>query len=86
MRALSVLPNVAIPVLGFEGPDGIPIDIAWPGQQLAIAVEGMPDVDRNDLRAAGWTILDPLVDAVLEQVSAAMSAASPSDDSARESG
>jgi len=84
--ALAVLPNVAVPVLGFEGPDGIPIDIAWPGRRLAIALEGMPDVDRSDLRAAGWTVLDPLVDAVLEHVSAAMNAASPSNYSTRESG
>ena len=70
---LAALPNVAVPVLGFEGPEGIPIDIAWPGHRLAIAVEGMDDADLEDLRAAGWTVLDPGVDAVMEQVRTAMS-------------
>ena len=59
IRALAAAPGVVVPVLGFEGPEGIPVDIAWPRSRLAIAVDGMPEADRDDLRAAGWTVLDP---------------------------
>ncbi|HEY7813536.1 MAG TPA: helicase-related protein, partial [Nakamurella sp.] len=67
LRALAAAPGVVVPVLGFEGPEGIPVDIAWPRSRLAIAVDGMPEADRDDLRAAGWTVLDP-ADTVIEQV------------------
>jgi len=73
VRALAAAPGVAVPVLGFEGPEGIPVDIAWPQARLAIAVDGMPAADRDDLRAAGWTVLEP-TDTVIEQVLAALNA------------
>jgi len=66
-----------VPVLGFEGPEGIPVDIAWPQARLAIAVDGMPEADRDDLRAAGWTVLEPTdspIDTVIEQVLDALKA------------
>jgi hypothetical protein len=75
--ALASAPGVAVPVLGFEGPEGIPVDIAWPHALLAIAVDGMPDADRDDLRAAGWTVLEPIenrIDSVIEQVLDALKA------------
>ena len=73
VRALASAPGVAVPVLGFEGPEGIPVDIAWPQARLAIAVDGMPAADRDDLRAAGWTVLEP-TDTVIEQVLDALKA------------
>jgi len=77
VRALAAAPGVDVPVLGFEGPDGIPVDIAWPQSRLAIAVDGMPETDRDDLRAAGWTVLEPVdspTDTVIEQVLEALKA------------
>ena len=77
VRALAAAPGVAVPVLGFEGPEGIPVDIAWPQARLAIAVDGMPEADRDDLRAAGWTVLEPTdspIDTVIEQVLDALKA------------
>ena len=71
VRALAAAPGVTVPVLGLEGPDGIPVDIAWPQARLAIAVDGMPAADREDLRAPGWTVLEPTdspIDTVIEQV------------------
>ena len=73
VRALAVAPGVAVPVLGFEGPEGIPVDIAWPQARLAIAVDGMPEADRDDLQAAGWTVLEP-TDTVIDQVLDALKA------------
>jgi hypothetical protein len=59
VRALAATPGVAVPILGFEGPDGIPVDIAWPQSRLAITIDDMPEADREDLVAAGWTVLEP---------------------------
>ena len=73
VRALAAAPGVAVPVLGFEGPEGIPVDIAWPQPRLAIAVDGMPEADRDDLQAAGWTVLEP-TDTVIDQVLDALKA------------
>jgi len=73
VRALAAAPGVAVPVLGFEGPEGIPVDIAWPQARLAIAVDGMPEADRDDLQAAGWTVLEP-TDTVIDQVLDALKA------------
>jgi len=78
--ALAVLPGMTVPELGVEGPDGIPIDIAWRAERLAITVADMPEADRADLAAAGWTVLDSVDDSVIERVVAALSGGQRSPD------
>lgn len=48
-----------VPAVGTEGPDGIMLDLAWPRLRIALATSPVPDEDLDDLRAAGWRVLDP---------------------------
>ena len=59
---------VMLPKVGEEGPLGIPLDIAWPAQQVALAVDTMPQEDIDDLRQQGWTVLDPASDDLVQQL------------------
>ena len=51
--------GVPPPAIGLEGPEGIPIDMSWPGDRLAVDLPGMTDADRDELVAAGWRFIDP---------------------------
>ncbi|SDS78395.1 protein of unknown function [Nocardioides scoriae] len=44
--------------IGHEGPDGIPIDLAWPDVSVAVDI-GLDDQDRSDLTGTGWRIVRP---------------------------
>ncbi|WP_245701206.1 DEAD/DEAH box helicase [Sanguibacter gelidistatuariae] len=57
VAALAGIPGVTAPNIGVEGPEGIPIDIAWPAHKVAVAPVTMPEVDRADLLAAGWRLV-----------------------------
>lgn len=61
--ALAQAGSIPAPELGVEVGGGIPIDIAWPERRLAVCLE-WDDSARADLTAAGWTCVDPTVDAV----------------------
>jgi hypothetical protein len=56
---------VPVPDIGPEGPDGIPLDLAWPKRRIAVDLSGLPDQDRHDLETAGWQVLGPDADAVV---------------------
>ncbi|MDR0782412.1 MAG: DUF1998 domain-containing protein, partial [Propionibacteriaceae bacterium] len=46
------------PVLGEEGPQGIPLDLSWSTAKVAVCVDELPQDDRNDLVQDGWLVLD----------------------------
>jgi hypothetical protein len=50
------LRTVPLPELGLEAADGIPIDFAWPGLQIAVCLD-LPDDDRRVLESDGWRLL-----------------------------
>ncbi|MDR1213082.1 MAG: DEAD/DEAH box helicase [Propionibacteriaceae bacterium] len=53
-----------LPVLGEEGPKGIPMDVVWLSAKVIIEIEPMTAQERQDLAVEGWTVLD----AELEQL------------------
>ena len=59
IAALAVHGDLAAPVIGAEGPEGIPMDISWPRLHVAVGVPHMPTEDRADLISAGWHVVDP---------------------------
>lgn len=61
------------PVVGAEGPDGIPLDISWPNLRVTVGFPHMPPQDRADLVSAGWLVVDPEPDIVATAVGDAMS-------------
>ncbi|PSL08462.1 uncharacterized protein DUF1998 [Haloactinopolyspora alba] len=63
------------PVIGAEGPDGIPLDLSWPDLRIAVASTHLSEQDRTDLTAAGWRVVDPSADEVV----AALGATNPTD-------
>jgi len=64
MVALSNRAGLTTPTIGDEGPDGIMLDIAWPDSKSVVDVHKMPEQDRADLEAAGWTVLPPDADVI----------------------
>jgi ATP-dependent helicase YprA (DUF1998 family) len=64
VAALAGHEGLAPPVVGAEGPDGIPLDLSWPELRVAVAFPGMPPADRADLQAAGWRVVEPIADQV----------------------
>ncbi|MFG1918250.1 DEAD/DEAH box helicase [Micromonospora sp. NPDC048898] len=73
VAALAARDGLAPPVVGAEGPDGIPLDLSWPELQVVVAFTHMPPQDRADLTAAGWRVVDPSP----ESVAAALTDATP---------
>jgi len=71
VAALAAHDGLAPPVIGAEGPDGIPLDLSWPDLRVAVAFADMPPQDRADLSAAGWQVVDPSPDLVAAAVAAA---------------
>ncbi len=58
IRLLAEHGGIQAPVVGAEGPQGIPMDLSWPDRQVVVAVYDMPDEDRADLTAAGWVVVE----------------------------
>jgi hypothetical protein len=58
LKRLAEAGVATLPVLGEEGPDGIPLDICWPAAKVVIEVEPMPPEDRDDLKVAGWKVVE----------------------------
>jgi ATP-dependent helicase YprA (DUF1998 family) len=55
--------DLAAPVLGHETADGLPVDVAWPHQHVAVDL-GLPEDDRAELVDLGWTVVPADLDAI----------------------
>ena len=55
---------LAMPVVGHEAENGIPIDFAWPDARIAVCLDLNPD-ERRDLESAGWRVFPYDPDAVV---------------------
>lgn len=71
LRVLSGRPGIPVPEVGPEGPEGIPLDIAWPNLRVTVAINDLADADRQDLESAGWQVLVPDPDTVVAALAAA---------------
>ncbi len=47
--------GLPLPVQGFEAPDGSPLDLAWPDQQVALQLDAGAPTQQDS-----WTVLAPL--------------------------
>ena len=56
--------SLAMPVVGYEAENGIPIDFAWPDTRIAVCLDLDPD-ERRDLELAGWRVFPDDPDAVV---------------------
>ena len=54
---------IAIPVVGYEAEDGIPLDFAWPDKRIAVCLDLDSD-ERRVLEMAGWRVFPDDPDAV----------------------
>jgi ATP-dependent helicase YprA (DUF1998 family) len=54
---------IAIPVVGYEAENGIPLDFAWPDKRIAVCLDLNPD-ERGVLEIAGWRVFHDDPDAV----------------------
>ena len=54
-----------LPTIGEETAEGIPVDIGWPRQKVAVDAGEMDATDRSDLEASGWTVVDASDDALV---------------------
>jgi hypothetical protein len=55
--------SIAVPVVGFEAENGIPLDFAWPDQRIAVCLDLDSD-ERRVLELAGWRVFPDDPDAV----------------------
>ncbi len=55
-----------MPIMGIEIGDGYPVLLAWPETKMAVAYDG--DGEHGDLVSAGWTIVDPNAQQILDMV------------------
>ncbi|GIE95804.1 DEAD/DEAH box helicase [Paractinoplanes rishiriensis] len=69
IRLLAAHGELKAPLIGAEGPDGIPMDICWPNLQVAVDLYDMPDQDRADLHSAGWQVVKPEPEAIIAALS-----------------
>lgn len=56
--SLAEAGDFELPEIGFETSDGIPVPIAWP-QHKIVANVNLSSLDRDDLTAAGWNLVEP---------------------------
>jgi len=54
---------LAMPVMGHETENGIPIDFAWPDARIAVCLGLDPD-EQRDLESVGWRVFSDDPDAV----------------------
>jgi hypothetical protein len=71
LLALAGRGGLIPPEVGFEGPEGIPLDLAWPDARVAVDVAELSTDDLDDLGRAGWHILPPDVDAIVRTLTEA---------------
>ena len=65
LAALARVEGVDAPVVGGEGPDGIPVELAWPARRLAVELTPLPEQDRADLTDHGWVVVPGDVEAII---------------------
>ncbi|WP_238015561.1 DEAD/DEAH box helicase [Dactylosporangium sp. AC04546] len=73
VATLAAQDGIVPPMIGAEGPDGIPLDVYWPDQHITVAFAHMSPQDRADLVAAGWQVLEPSPDLIAAALAAATS-------------
>ncbi|QSB16871.1 DEAD/DEAH box helicase [Natronosporangium hydrolyticum] len=73
VAVLAAYDGITPPVVGAEGPDGIPLDLSWPDLHIAVVFSPLSPTDQADLAAAGWRLVEPAP----ELVAAALAAATP---------
>ncbi len=56
--------SIAVPVVGYEAEDGIPLDFAWPDKRIAVCL-GLDSDERRVLEMAGWRVFPDDPDAVI---------------------
>lgn len=66
LRALA-LQDVDRPTLGEEVLDGVALSVAWPRTRVAVDF-AFDDLDRGDLLGAGWRLVPPVVDEILDEL------------------
>ena len=71
VAALAGSPGLAPPEIGFEGPGGIPLDLAWPDARIAVDVTALTETDVEELGRAGWHVLPPEVDTIIHTLTRA---------------
>ncbi len=59
-----------LPELGAETEEGLPVDVAWPGQKVALLSPDMTAEERQELEGAGWTVVDPASKTLVAQLNA----------------
>ncbi|MDR1265266.1 MAG: DEAD/DEAH box helicase [Propionibacteriaceae bacterium] len=57
-----------LPVLGEEGPKGIPMDVVWPSVKVVIEIEPMTAEERQDLADEGWIVLNAELEQLLDKL------------------
>jgi hypothetical protein len=55
--------SIAIPVVGYEAENGIPLDFAWPDERIAVCLD-LDAEERRVLEMAGWRVFPDDPDAV----------------------
>ena len=65
---LALIEGLPVPVLGHETDDGIPIDVAWPDQRVAVCFDAS---DGPELERAGWRVLPPDVQIIASALTGA---------------
>lgn len=63
--------HVVAPTIGWESGNGIPLDMAWPSQFVAVVID-LSDDDRIELEGEGWTLVDSDPEAVAAALSSAL--------------
>jgi hypothetical protein len=56
--------GVEAPTVGDEVGDGVPLSLTWPDRKVTVMSDDLDTVTLDQLAAAGWTVLDPDVDAI----------------------
>jgi ATP-dependent helicase YprA (DUF1998 family) len=59
----DIAQSIAVPVVGYEAENGIPLDFAWPDQRVAVCLDLDLD-ERRVLEMAGWRVFSDDPDAV----------------------
>ena len=61
--------GVGAPLYGEELSDGIPVDFVWPDQRVVVVLD-VDEETARDLAAAGWRVVNPDVEAIVEALRA----------------
>lgn len=63
LAAIAMEGSIAVPHVGLEVADGIPVTFAWPDRLVAVLLDGEPE-DQIDLERAGWVVADPSTNSI----------------------